>query len=102
MKRGIEKLYKHWKGDTAAKLDSERQNDAAAVQTAEMPEKYRRNPELQKDAADIKIYRIQRIEAINTAERQTTERGARYRKIKKNFRNRTKITVMSKYAKYVV
>ncbi len=42
--------------DTTAKLSSERQNDAAAAQTAEIPENYRRNPELRKikeSAADI-------------------------------------------------
>jgi hypothetical protein len=90
------------KMDTAAKLSSERQNDAAAVQTAEIPEKYRRNPELRKikkGAADIKNYRMQRVETINTAECQITERGTRYRKTKKNFRNLTKMAKLSKYAK---
>jgi hypothetical protein len=43
--------------DTAAKLSRERQNDAEAVQTAEIPENYRKNPELRKikeNTADIK------------------------------------------------
>jgi hypothetical protein len=43
--------------DTAAKLSRERENDAAVVQTAEIPENYRKNPELRKikeNTADIK------------------------------------------------
>ncbi len=43
---------------TAAKLNSENQNNAATLQLAEIPEKYRRSPELRKikrkGAADIK------------------------------------------------
>ena len=89
---------------TAAKLNSENQNNAATLQIAEISEKYRRSPELRKikkGAADIKNYRMQRVETKNTAECQITERGTRYRKMKKIFRNRTKIAIMSKYAKYV-
>jgi hypothetical protein len=43
--------------DTAAKLSRERENDAATLQTAEIPENDRRNPELRKtkeNTADIK------------------------------------------------
>ncbi len=43
--------------DTAAKLSRERENDAATLQTEEIPENDRRNPELRKtkeNTADIK------------------------------------------------
>jgi hypothetical protein len=68
--------------DIAAKINSECQNNAATRQTAEIPEKYRGNPELRKleeRCRGHKKYRIQRVEAINTAECQNkTNNGTRH------------------------
>jgi hypothetical protein len=65
--------------DTAAKLSSERQNDAAAVQTAETPENYRRSPELRKikeSAADIKY--ISATKCRNYKHRGVSNNGTRH------------------------
>jgi hypothetical protein len=48
MKRGIESSRNNENKGTAAKLNSENQNNAATLQIAEIPEKYRRSPELRK------------------------------------------------------
>ncbi len=50
---------------TAAKLNSENQNNEATVQIAEIPEKYRRNPEWRKPDERChgdRKYRRQRVE----------------------------------------
>ena len=63
-------------------------NDAAKVQTAEVPESLPQNPESRKineNAADINIDGIQRVETINTAggstKRNAAQDTAKQRKI---------------------
>jgi hypothetical protein len=101
MKRGIENK----KMDTAAKLSSERQNDAAAVQTAEIPENYCRSPELRKikeSAADIKY--ISDSTCRSYKHRGGSNNGTRHM-IPQNegkFPEPDKLAKSSKYTKYVV
>jgi hypothetical protein len=55
MKRGIENNKNEYR--SKIKKNNERQHDAAAVQTAEIPENYRKVPEFRKikeNIADIK------------------------------------------------
>jgi hypothetical protein len=89
--------------DTAAKLSRERQNDAAAVQTAEIPGNYRKDPELWKikeNTADIKY--ISYTTCRSYKHRGGSNNGTRH-KIPQNkgkFPELDKIAKLSKYAKY--
>ena len=94
------------KVDTAAKLktmsDNTTRQQCQKRKYRKTTAKFRNCGKSKKIPRTSNIYSIQRMEAIDTAEGPTTERGTWYRKTKGNFRNQTKREKFSEYAKYVV